>query len=235
LSTISCFYYIRGPRRHLRTSHFGPFDSPARHLLTYAPINKCGESPTVKRLTVPLASISADGVIIDVVVPIAEVQPPDAEGGVPARAVNVAGALSEAGDEYVFRGTLFGVFEHACDRCLDVVSLPFDIDVLWDFKEGPAPVIGDGVEETDRDAETPTALTFEGNEIDLAPCVWEEVLLAMPLKFVCREGCAGLCPHCGANLNRERCTCREKDKMDNKGLAGLADIFPDLRPKHSEE
>jgi uncharacterized protein len=189
----------------------------------------------VKKLTVPLASITADGVIVDVVVPIAEVKPPDAESGVPALTVDVAGALTEAGDEYVFRGTLSGVFEHACDRCLDVAAVPFDIDVLWSFKEGPAPPIADGAEETKDDAETLTSLTFEGNEIDLAPCVWEEVVLAMPLKFVCREDCAGLCPHCGANLNRERCTCREKDKMDNKGLAGLADIFPDLRPKHSEE
>lgn len=197
----------------------------------------------MNRLTVPLASITAGGVTIDAVVPIAEVQPPDAEGGVPAPTVNVAGTLSEAGNEYLFRGTLSGVFEHACDRCLDVVSMPFDIDVLWTFKEGPPSVIADGAEESEGNLEAPAVLTFEGNDIDLAPSVWEEVVLAMPLKFICREDCAGLCPQCGANLNRDRCACRAacsqvklgSEPMANKGLAGLVDLFPDLRPKRSEE
>ncbi len=29
----------------------------------------------------------------------------------------------------------------------------------------------------------------------------EQVLLAVPLKAICREDCKGLCPHCGKNLN----------------------------------
>jgi uncharacterized protein len=189
----------------------------------------------VNRLTVPLASIGAGGVTIDVVVPIAEIQPRDAEGGVPTATVNVTGTLSEAGDEYVFQGSLAGAFEHACDRCLEVVSDPFDIDVFWSFKEGPVSVDEEVEEESEDDLEVTTVLGFEGNEIDLASSVWEEVVLAVPPKFVCREDCAGLCPHCGVNLNRDRCSCREKGSMDNKGLAGLGELFPDLKPKHSEE
>ena len=33
------------------------------------------------------------------------------------------------------------------------------------------------------------------------------VLLAVPLKVTCREDCKGLCPHCGKNLNQEKCSC----------------------------
>jgi uncharacterized protein len=39
--------------------------------------------------------------------------------------------------------------------------------------------------------------------------VREQVLLAVPLKVICREDCKGLCPHCGANQNLERCSCSE--------------------------
>ena len=37
----------------------------------------------------------------------------------------------------------------------------------------------------------------------------EQVLLATPVKLVCREDCKGLCPHCGSNLNVEPCNCQQ--------------------------
>ena len=33
--------------------------------------------------------------------------------------------------------------------------------------------------------------------------------LELPLQFFCKPDCKGLCPVCGANLNRETCTCQE--------------------------
>jgi uncharacterized protein len=152
--------------------------------------------------------------------------------------------LSEAGDEYLFQGSVSGVFEHVCDRCLEAACAPFDVDVVWTFKEGPRQTVEDALEDDDTDEPAVAVVGFDGNEIDLAPCVWEEVVLAMPSKFICREDCAGLCPKCGVDLNRGRCACRDNDDnvadrgerpMGNKGLAGLAELFPDLRPKRSEE
>jgi uncharacterized protein len=35
----------------------------------------------------------------------------------------------------------------------------------------------------------------------------EQFQLALPMKPLCTEGCRGLCPECGANLNRTRCDC----------------------------
>ncbi len=198
----------------------------------------------MNRLTVPVASITVGGASIDVVVPIAELEPPDVKSGAPVVTVNVAGVLSEAGDEYLFQGSVSGVFEHVCDRCLEAVRAPFDVDVVWTFKEGQRETVEGALEEDDTDETAVAVAGFDGNEIDLAPCVWEEVVLAMPSKFICREDCAGLCPKCGVNLNRGRCACRENDgnvadrgerPMGNKGLAGLAELFPDLRPKRSEE
>jgi uncharacterized protein len=38
------------------------------------------------------------------------------------------------------------------------------------------------------------------------------------VKVVCGEDCKGLCPKCGANLNRETCDC-EKDWEDPRFAA----------------
>ena len=48
---------------------------------------------------------------------------------------------------------------------------------------------------------------YSGQGLLLEDALREQVLLAVPLKALCRENCKGLCPHCGANLNQERCSC----------------------------
>jgi len=40
----------------------------------------------------------------------------------------------------------------------------------------------------------------------------EMLLLALPMKNLCRPDCRGLCPQCGMNLNEGTCDCRPQDK-----------------------
>jgi len=49
--------------------------------------------------------------------------------------------------------------------------------------------------------------------IDLTDDMREAIFLAFPMNFTCSDGCRGLCPGCGANLNNAPCVCREiRDK-----------------------
>jgi uncharacterized protein len=50
---------------------------------------------------------------------------------------------------------------------------------------------------------------YEGDEIDLDPFIYDEVLLNLPVRPVCKEGCAGLCQSCGTNRNIESCSCHQ--------------------------
>jgi uncharacterized protein len=50
----------------------------------------------------------------------------------------------------------------------------------------------------------------------------EQVLLAVPLRAICREDCKGLCPQCGANLNEKRCSCAEP--VEDPRWSGLKDL-----------
>ena len=46
---------------------------------------------------------------------------------------------------------------------------------------------------------------------EIGDLVREAVILALPLKPLCSGDCKGLCPVCGADLNRSQCDCvREK-------------------------
>jgi uncharacterized protein len=51
---------------------------------------------------------------------------------------------------------------------------------------------------------------FSGEEIDLGKIVREQVFLMLPMTYVCREDCKGLCPGCGADLNIGDCRCKDK-------------------------
>lgn len=45
----------------------------------------------------------------------------------------------------------------------------------------------------------------EDGFIDLSPLVYENMLLAFPIKPLCRPDCQGLCTECGVNLNHTTC------------------------------
>jgi uncharacterized protein len=48
---------------------------------------------------------------------------------------------------------------------------------------------------------------LRGDDIDLGPLAREVLLLDLPLAPLCTETCLGLCPTCGADLNRGACEC----------------------------
>jgi uncharacterized protein len=59
---------------------------------------------------------------------------------------------------------------------------------------------------------------YQGDFIDLAPIICEQIILQIPMKVICREECRGLCQHCGANLNVSSCNCRN-DCADSRMAA----------------
>ena len=60
-------------------------------------------------------------------------------------------------------------------------------------------------------------LTTKNESIDLTSDIREDILLSFPMNWICSSSCKGLCPHCGANLNKQICSCdkRETNTMWN--------------------
>jgi uncharacterized protein len=87
-----------------------------------------------------------------------------------------------------------------CDRCVD----EFDKELRNNFQMLYTS------EEADRDLYDPDEMRLvlpDQHEVDIGDDVRQFIMLAVPQKILCKESCAGLCPRCGRNLNRERCTC----------------------------
>lgn len=49
---------------------------------------------------------------------------------------------------------------------------------------------------------------------DIAPAIIAALVYATPYVVLCKEDCAGLCPHCGADLNEGPCSCNQEDEID---------------------
>jgi uncharacterized protein len=102
------------------------------------------------------------------------------------------------------RGRLATKLELQCARCLE----PVRQDVKRNFELLYRPLGTDaGRDElsvTDAEAEIGY---YQGEGLELADVLREQVLLALPLKITCRADCKGLCPQCGKNLNQEQCSC----------------------------
>ncbi len=87
-----------------------------------------------------------------------------------------------------------------CDRCLD----DFDSDINIDYR---MTYVYEAHDAGEVDKDELTVIQTSTNEIDIGEDVMEYIVLAVPLKLLCKENCAGLCGTCGANLNRETCNC----------------------------
>lgn len=61
--------------------------------------------------------------------------------------------------------------------------------------------------------------------LDLDELLTEDLLLDMPSKFLCSPDCKGICPQCGANRNKENCTC-ETAQIDPR-LEALKSLLED--------
>ena len=96
----------------------------------------------------------------------------------------------------------------ACGRCLEDLSLPLDARFCLTFsRELPEIVDEEDGAEVELSAEEMGLIPFSGDEIDLREAIQEQVVMALPLRPLCRTECRGLCPQCGADLNRETCSC----------------------------
>lgn len=106
-------------------------------------------------------------------------------------------------------GTVSSDLSLACGRCLDDFKYHVQsyLDVNITQKSGVH--VEDEIELKGEDLDV---YFFENNEIDLNPLVFEEVLLNIPMKPLCREDCKGLCDVCGKNRNYETCNCDKKQE-----------------------
>lgn len=134
---------------------------------------------------------------------------------------------SEAGSLHV-RGHLNLKTSGPCARCLADTPLAVDQELdLFFLPESEAHSEYDdeeGAELQDRDL---VVTFYKGDILDLTGMVREQILLAQPMKRLCREDCKGVCPTCGADRNLTPCDCPKaaisKTPFSSLSLLGSAE------------
>jgi len=103
-------------------------------------------------------------------------------------------------------GSLHTKVEMACARCLEPVEVKVDraFDLLYRPQGADA-----GREELSVTTAEAEVSYYQGEGLLLEDALREQILLALPVRAICREDCKGLCPHCGKNLNLDQCACKQ--------------------------
>jgi uncharacterized protein len=99
--------------------------------------------------------------------------------------------------------------ELTCSRCLSRFLHP--LKVKFEEEYLPTVDIHSGSPLLPLPEEVSTFTIDERHTIDLTEAVRQYSILALPMKALCDEDCAGLCPKCGQNLNQGKCDCPTED------------------------
>jgi uncharacterized protein len=100
--------------------------------------------------------------------------------------------------------TLSTDIELTCSRCLSLFHYPLTLS----FKEEYIPTVDVVSGALLPLPEEAGAFTIDAHHIlDLTEAIRQYTLLAIPMKPLCHQDCAGLCPNCGHNLNQGPCDC----------------------------
>ena len=105
-------------------------------------------------------------------------------------------------------GSAEAIIERSCDRCLRKVddSVAFEVENVYVYFES-----------LDKDRETELEIAGHDysvcgtTELDLKKVFCEQLLLAIPDRFVCGDDCKGLCPDCGRRIEEDTCSCGSQE------------------------
>jgi uncharacterized protein len=135
-------------------------------------------------------------------------------------------------------GVVEGTAIRQCVRCLKDFEEPiaFSVRVAYEResksppslpkredsrKKKPAPIVDVEPEEHNDDI-----YHYVGDQMELAPMLREQLILAAPMHPLCTEDCLGLCLHCGKDLNAGPCRCAVEP------TGGPFDILRKLKQKN---
>jgi len=117
--------------------------------------------------------------------------------------VRLEGVLRAVGGSFRVEGRITADGSLACSRCLEPVAWRLSDSFEVEYRRTHP--LDDEIELADEDLDV---AFLDSDVLDLAEVAAEQLLLALPMRIVCHDECAGLCPRCGANLNREgACNC----------------------------
>ncbi|MCX6843635.1 MAG: DUF177 domain-containing protein [candidate division WOR-3 bacterium] len=125
--------------------------------------------------------------------------------------VNVALVITRTGLRLLVTGSVSYRAKLECAICA--------CEYEWDFDEPLAAEFLSCDELPEEKSECEDGGGLHGNWLDLLPMVRDAIHLAVPIAPWCRPDCLGLCPVCGADLNKGPCACVIAETVPAKRLS----------------
>lgn len=113
--------------------------------------------------------------------------------------------VRRAGNVVEVEGALACTVTLGCSRCLQPLTQRLSIPVALSFER--LQTVDDAESDRELSEEDLGLIPFAGDFLDLREVLQQEVLMAIPQHPLCRDDCAGLCPVCGGDRNRQPCHC----------------------------
>lgn len=133
-------------------------------------------------------------------------------------------SASCSGDQVLIKGVLEVTAKFDCSRCLE----PFNHTFKTEFSEAFT-VTGENTENDNRDTLAEKAankLTISGDYLYLDEYIRQLIILTEDYNPVCKPDCKGLCPNCGADLNKAPCDCSSNNNQIDVRLLKLKELSP---------
>ena len=108
-------------------------------------------------------------------------------------------------NQVVLQGKVQATLVLTCDRCLGRYMYPVHAELQLVF-EVPTQENWQ-LKDIDRVVADLDVIELTDPVIDLEEIARQQLYMALPVKQVCIEGCKGICPECGSNLNDGSCGC----------------------------
>ena len=115
-------------------------------------------------------------------------------GGTDAAEFSVKGAVKNIKKVITCYLNVSGIYKTQCARCLEAAEVKINFDFTAKFKQRD--------DKTNNDADE---YFYDNGVIDLKQPLDEFIQLNLPFKVLCGSNCKGLCPICGADLNKTEC------------------------------
>ncbi len=129
------------------------------------------------------------------------------------------------GNQLDIKGQTSARIHTRCALCLQPASATVVAPVLQRYARRP-------VEDDASDVEVHP---LENSQVDLAETAREALLLALPMRFYCKEDCKGLCPVCGADSNVDSCDCMEQREQEAEREKEQSNPFSVLKQLLTED
>jgi len=118
--------------------------------------------------------------------------------------VDVSCTVKRMRETLFINGRLETAVASTCSRCLDATGIPVEST----FKYSLVPAKERFSEEKELSSEDLESGFYREDVMDLDGLIFEQIMLQIPIKVICKATCKGLCPHCGINLNASSCDCQ---------------------------